>query len=170
MIRQAGATVAQLIGGTAREIAEVGVRDGKHAWGLLCAFPLAHLTLVDHYRPYAEPGFAWPEALQDQYYAETFRRFFRDRHRVTLMTRTSVQAAGLFPEGFFDFVYIDAGHDQAACDLDLWWPKIRPGGFLGGHDYDLVWPEVIRAVDAFVVAHGLTVSAANYDWLVQKSC
>lgn len=171
MIRQAGATVAQLIGSTAREIAEIGVRDGQHAWGLFCAFPSAHLTLVDHYRAYSEPGFGWPQELQDKYYVDTFHRFFRDRHRVTFMTRTSEQSAALFPEEFFDFVYVDAGHDyiSAQADLKLWWPKIRRGGFLGGHDYDLVWPEVIQAVNEFVDYYKLSLSAANCDWLVQKS-
>jgi hypothetical protein len=169
MIRQAGATVAQLLGGTAREIVEVGVRDGKHAWGMLCAFPLAHLTLVDHYQPYSEPGFSWPVELQDQYYADTFHRFFRDRQRVTFLTRTSLQAAALFPQAFFDFVYVDAGHDYASASADMaaWWPKIRPGGFLGGHDYDAGWPDVIRAVNEFVAAHGLVLDAYG-DWLVQK--
>jgi predicted O-methyltransferase YrrM len=39
--------------------------------------------------------------------------------------------------GSFDFVYIDARHDYASAleDIRDWWPKVRRGGILAGHDY-----------------------------------
>jgi hypothetical protein len=36
-----------------------------------------------------------------------------------------------------DVAYIDSSHDTASVlrDLQQWWPRIRPGGLLSGHDY-----------------------------------
>jgi hypothetical protein len=49
----------------------------------------------------------------------------------------SWKAAASFPDDYFDFVYIDAGHDyHSVCkDLEAWWPKLKPGGLFAGHDY-----------------------------------
>jgi len=50
---------------------------------------------------------------------------------------TSVRAANLFQAGGVDFCFIDADHSYESVmeDLRTWWPKIRPGGVLAGHDY-----------------------------------
>jgi hypothetical protein len=38
--------------------------------------------------------------------------------------------ASQFADGFFDFIYIDAGHSykEVMADLHGWWPKLRVGG------------------------------------------
>jgi len=47
-----------------------------------------------------------------------------------------------------DLVFIDALHDYESVmqDISLWWPKVRQGGILAGHDYNHKWPGVERAV------------------------
>jgi len=56
-----------------------------------------------------------------------------------------------YEDGYFDFVYIDAGHNyEDVCkDIDAWMPKIKKGGILSGHDYwlDMQNPGVVKAVD-----------------------
>ncbi len=34
-----------------------------------------------------------------------------------------------------DFVYIDGRHAQVDLDVKLWSPKIKSGGYIGGHDF-----------------------------------
>lgn len=49
-----------------------------------------------------------------------------------------------------DFVYIDGEHSYESCkiDIELWLPKIKINGFIGGHDYLLkCFPGVVKAVD-----------------------
>ncbi len=60
----------------------------------------------------------------------------------------TADAAALVPDGWADFVFIDAGHSYEAArqDIALWTPKVRAGGWLGGHDYHPKFPGVIRAV------------------------
>ena len=50
---------------------------------------------------------------------------------------TSDACAALYGDGRFDFVYVDAGHDRRSVlgDLARWWPKLRAGGVMAGHDY-----------------------------------
>ena len=61
----------------------------------------------------------------------------RYRSRVRVVRNLSVQAAAMFEDAHFDWVYIDALHtkDALLADLHAWWPKVRPGGLVAGDDY-----------------------------------
>jgi hypothetical protein len=67
----------------------------------------------------------------------------------TVHWMATADAAPLVPDGWADFVFIDAGHSYEAVrqDIELWADKVRPGGWLGGHDYHPKFPGVIRAVN-----------------------
>jgi len=58
----------------------------------------------------------------------------------------SQRSADLFHDQSVDFCFIDACHRYEAVKADLaaWWPKIKPGGVLAGHDLD--YEPVARAV------------------------
>jgi hypothetical protein len=60
-----------------------------------------------------------------------------------IMVRASSQiASNMFQDNSLDFVYIDANHayDFVKQDIELWYPKVKKGGYLWGHDYiDLDW-------------------------------
>ena len=49
----------------------------------------------------------------------------------------SVDATGKFSDGSLDFVYLDGDHrhDTVVADLAAWIPKLKPSGFIGGHDW-----------------------------------
>lgn len=49
----------------------------------------------------------------------------------------SVTTARKFKDGYFDWIYLDARktQDQVMADMRAWWPKLRSGGFFGGHYY-----------------------------------
>jgi predicted O-methyltransferase YrrM len=49
----------------------------------------------------------------------------------------SVISADLFPDEFFDFIFIDADHSYEAVvkDIQSWWPKIKKGGIFAGDDF-----------------------------------
>merc|ERR1711862_107272 len=50
---------------------------------------------------------------------------------------SSVGAADSFEENSLDVVYIDGDHKwwSVLQDIVAWWPKVRPGGFMMGHDF-----------------------------------
>jgi predicted O-methyltransferase YrrM len=55
----------------------------------------------------------------------------------TLIVDDSVKAAGKIADGALDFVFIDGDHSYEGVKRDLaaWLPKVKPGGWLMGHDY-----------------------------------
>lgn len=80
----------------------------------------------------------------------------------------SSAAAQLFNDDEVDFCFIDASHvsEDVQRDINAWWPKIKPGGVLGGHDY--MWKSVKSVVDKFVNAHKLTLVAEGNCWKITK--
>lgn len=49
----------------------------------------------------------------------------------------STECVKFFPDASLDFVYIDARHDRLGVleDLKAYWPKVKRGGVIAGHDY-----------------------------------
>jgi hypothetical protein len=89
---------------------------------------------------------------------------------VSLIVAPSTRAARLFAPGTVEFAFIDAGHDYQSVlsDLAAWWPRIRPGGALAGHDYSSEWPGVVKAVHDFFGRPSLHAPPCPHCWLVAK--
>lgn len=53
-----------------------------------------------------------------------------------------------FKDNSIDFIYIDADHtyESVKRDIELFIPKLKNGGIIGGHDYSNSWPGVKQAV------------------------
>ena len=110
---------------------------------------------------------------------EAMRRVGKFPGRASIVRQTSDVAATMFPEQFFDWVYVDGNHHepQISRDLDTWWTKVKKGGLFGGHDYyNVNTPEyrcdVKSAVDSFVKKHSLylrtTMGDGDKSWWVIK--
>ncbi len=56
---------------------------------------------------------------------------------IQIIRKMSQDAVAGFPDHFFNWVYIDGNHyyDFVRQDLETWFPKVKPGGFLTGDDY-----------------------------------
>lgn len=72
----------------------------------------------------------------------------------TLLRMTFAQALDVFPDGFFDFIYIDGyahtGEEGGRTMID-WYAKLRVGGIMAGDDYHAEkWPLVVWGVNHFV--------------------
>lgn len=74
-----------------------------------------------------------------------------------------------------DVVYIDASHEynDVKKDIEIYWNKIKSGGFLTGHDYHHspdVWPGVKRAVDEFMEKSAINdiILFPDTSWLIRK--
>ena len=54
-----------------------------------------------------------------------------------IIEKPSQVAAEEFEDDSLDCVYIDADHSYAGCtaDIKFWYPKVRVGGIISGHDY-----------------------------------
>lgn len=65
--------------------------------------------------------------------------------------KLSAEAAADFPDGSVDLVFVDADHERAGClaDIVAWWPKLREGGVMLGHDYLPKYGVPAAVADAF---------------------
>lgn len=74
--------------------------------------------------------------------------------QLRILKSSSVEAAPIFWDGYFDLIYIDADHtyESVVQDIKAWMPKVRKGGILAGHDYTPKMRknhQVKAAVDSF---------------------
>jgi len=139
--------------------AEVGVYDGAFSWYILREWKGARLYSVDPWQFQSNVKLDLSNVNQkehDEAYASCCATLTEYGQRSKILREFSVNAAAKFQDGFLDFVYIDARHDyrSVTADLNAWYPKVKVGGIIAGHDYkdsfirkNLV--EVKRAADNF---------------------
>jgi len=147
--------------------AEVGVYEGINAKFMLLGCNKLKLYLVDDWSNivvYTGGPRQSPETMQViQGIAKFNLRTCCSDDRVTFTGKNSADSAKDFPDGFFDYVYIDGDHlyESVKLDLQLWYPKVKKGGVLGGHDVLMV--EVSTALDEFIRENKIDVNAWGKD-------
>ena len=128
------------------------------------------------------------KAEQEEIYRDAMTRLKPFESVIDVKRMTTVEASRTVPDESLDYVYVDARHDYCATyeDIDLWWPKLKPGGILAGHDYLYAEQERVQdwslcengtrhrgavrgAVEDFAKRHGLSISATFGDPLVNSS-
>lgn len=143
--------------------AEVGVFGGDHAVRLLETVSIWRLYLVDSYIAY--------DQFDEKTLAAAKTRAHRKMQkypRAQFLELPSVDAAPTVD--CLDFCYIDGAHDydSVKSDIEAWWPRLKPGGILGGHDFDPANQPVIQAVIEFAVRERLKLYALDPDWWIFK--
>ena len=154
--------------GLVGQAVEIGVAEGGFSFYLLDRWPgtcyqidpWVHLASKD-YQDYCNQDMV----EQERRFALVIEKSKQYQGRSRPMRMFSDAAVILFPDNFFDFVYIDANHklEYIRQDIEMWWPKVKPGGIFAGHDYlDGVITSgdygVKTAVNEFVQANNLGAS------------
>lgn len=82
----------------------------------------------------------------------------------------SPEAAESYEDDSLDFVWIDALHTYEHCRADIlaWLPKIRDGGYIGGHDY-AEENGIARAVDELLPHREIYQGELVKSWLARVS-
>lgn len=85
---------------------------------------------------------------------------------ITPLKMTSHEASRLYADNSLPFVFLDAAHDYENVKQDIldWWPKIKPGHILAGHD---IYHNGVRT--AVNEIFGTNYSIDNDSWLYVKS-
>ncbi len=135
--------------------AEIGVEKGRYSEVLCMANPNLHLYSIDPWIDTAyEQGIPDGQASFSSAYEITQRRLapYPNCH---IVRKTSAEALDDFDDNSLDFVYIDANHDfpNFVFDLHNWIKKVKEGGIVSGHDYQVMsyskFNHVKRALDAY---------------------
>jgi predicted O-methyltransferase YrrM len=125
---------------SARQVLEIGVWKGEFAAHILTECPsVIRYFMIDPWRQLD----AWNKPFNvdrstfDAVYAEALSRtdFASDRREI-LRGRT-VDVIDAIPDGTLDVAYIDGDHTLRGIAIDMIraYPKVRPGGILGGDDF-----------------------------------
>lgn len=177
----------------AKTFVEVGCKEGRTCGALLKEFPELRVIAIDPWAPVPnsdEDYKGWDfEAIEREFWENVGAA----KDRVTMLRRTSESASDCFNvesdvarailytsengmnaaqfEVFdpIDIVFIDAAHDHdnVIADIHAWWPIVRSGGYLCGHDYQHKFPGVMRAVaDCFPLLR--VAVCPDSVWVVQK--
>lgn len=58
---------------------------------------------------------------------------------IEIIQKPSIEGSMEFLDNSLDFIFIDADHRYSKFknDLKVWYPKLKKGGILAGHDYDI---------------------------------
>lgn len=137
------------------KICEVGVWRGEFMKNVLRVSPniteywaIDPYTLIPNPETYREQNQAvMPQVQWDNLYIKVIKQVRNDL-RAKIIRSTSLDVVKIIPDGYFDLVFLDGDHRYEAClqDIKAWWPKVRKGGWISGHDHNKKSPGVKRAV------------------------
>jgi hypothetical protein len=141
---------------------EIGVASGRNARSMLEELPIKRLWLIDPYN--SEDGSSSKEDA-----VKSLSKF----GQVVFVFKPSEEAVESM--GIVDFVYIDGNHDYSAVqkDIELYYPCIEAGGVIGGHDFTVYYPGVVKAANEFAEKHACTLGVNFFirppDWWIIKT-
>lgn len=145
---------------------EVGVYQGEAMRQFMDSGKFRRYFGVDFWSGnFVDPNKAFLEGVED---AELVFDNVSKPYPVVKMKMTSEEASTYFKDGVFDFIYLDGNHNYEFIrqDIDIWWPKVKSGGYFGGHDYsNLACGGVKKAVDE---TFGQQYAYPDMSWVVKK--
>ncbi len=115
-----------------RDVLEVGSYRGLSAWGM--AMTAKSLMCVDTFR-------ACTNGQRQENELTTLFAFMdatsRYKNVANFVGTSEVAATEKWVADEYDMIFIDAMHtyEDVKADINRWWPRVRSGGVLVGHDY-----------------------------------
>ena len=148
---------------------EIGVAGGDNSKSMLKNLNMKMLYLVDPYISYedgvtthSEHFIAGLKCVNDT---------LAILPNVTFIRKKSENATKEIPNNL-DFVYIDGNHSYESVkkDITFYYPKVKVGGFIGGHDFESRFVGLCSAVMEFAEENNLilTGGAGRNDWWIKK--
>ena len=125
---------------------ELGVAEGEFSERIL------RETQNSNFYLYSVDMWAGDRGHDVAQYSRVINRLDKYKNRNSVIKLTFDEALPLFPDNYFDFIYVDGyahtGEENGKTFYD-WFPKLKNGGIMAGDDYHDNWPLVKNAVDLF---------------------
>lgn len=153
---------------------EIGVDSAETSVRLLSELSIKKLYLIDPYINYG--NFSGGGVLEDNSIAERCKRTAEERlkgyeNKIVWIIDFAENCVDRLEDNL-DFVYLDGNHryEYIKKDIELYYPKVKSGGMLAGHDYKNNEPGVILAVKESLTELGIeTFRQSNWDWWIIKN-
>lgn len=154
-------------------IAEIGVFMGDFSQHILDTCHPHELYLIDLWKQQTGKYECDPTNKEplEQYYEDVCKRF-QNALEVRIVRKYSLVAAAMFPDHFFDWIYLDCDHtyDSVKNDWFAWKPKVKKGGWFAGHDWTdgcCAWVEVKQALTDCGVVPDIITDEEWPSWAVK---
>jgi len=149
--------------------AEIGVLKGENAEKILETLNIKKLFLVDPFIEYIDGNEALYSGAACSYSKKIAIKRLKNFSNIEWVFKTSDKAVNNIPDSL-DFVYIDANHNYEFVknDIESYYPKVRIGGVLGGHDFSGDYLGVVQAVIEFTKSKNLEFFTKNNEWWIVK--
>ena len=156
------------------KIAEIGIEHGRL---LRIIFRSSCKNIIKEYwaiDPWKPLGLKYGRTIGYRTRRDWFNIYLRVSEymvwfkQLRVLRMNSLDAAEkIFPDEYFDLVYIDADHsfDAVSDDIKAWWPKVRINGYLAGHDYNI--GSVQNAVNKYLTNIEI-MKHQSRSWITQK--
>ena len=124
----------------ARQVAEIGVYRGRFAARMLADCPaIETYYMVDPWRnleDWNKPANTSDDAFE-RIFREAMERTSAHEAKRVVLRGTTTEVIDRVPDSSVDFAYIDGDHTLRGITIDLIrvFPKVRPGGWIGGDDF-----------------------------------
>lgn len=165
--------------------AEIGVWEGDFSARILEVNKPRSLHLVDPWKHESDEVYksacyggkkATDQEQMDAVYNRVAKRFAPQIQAGTVVIHRSpsAEAVSAFADGYFDWIYIDGNHlyEFVKLDLELWYPKVKSGGYITGDDYvEGRWWKggVKKAVDEFAARIDRQPTILGKQFILKKS-
>jgi hypothetical protein len=146
---------------------EIGVGFGLNAKNILRTLNMKMLYLIDPYIPYDDGD--TPNTKVYLNGLEIVKKELAVFPNITFIHKTSEDAVNDVPSEI-DFCYIDGNHnyEYVKKDIENYYPKIKSGGVIGGHDFSVGFIGVCKAVIDFATKYQLKLYGKRDDWWTIK--
>ena len=149
-------------------LAEIGVAEGHHAYGILTHLDVKKLYLID---PYIYHGNNVKKKNVENRVVYMQKLLKRWEDKIVFIRKPSSEAAVEIPDEILDAIYVDGNHTRpyVLSDLELYYPKVKPGGLVSGHDF-VSGSDVEKVVVYFAEQVGIeeVVISGRNNWAMHK--
>lgn len=140
--------------------AEIGVAQGNFSEDICSKWSPSLHYLVDCWGTLDTTGDgAFHQLWHNMNYHTMLWKMHPFEHFITVLRGITWDVAKQVPDNSLDIAYLDAGHryEDVKRDLEAWYPKVKPGAVMAGHDYINPAYGVRQAVEEFAMYHALKV-------------
>lgn len=145
-------------------VCEIGVQYGNHALELLKHLNITAFYAVDPYEKYDD--YKGDGSYERTTKAEGIMVKKLERYPVYFIKERSDSVE--IPS--CDMIYVDGNHyyDYVLADMEKFYPLVKEGGILAGHDIGHEKYDVSEALQEFCKRHSLKFRAIGCDWIIIK--
>jgi len=155
---------------------EIGVAKGNFARTVLSQWKGSKYSMIDAHEAQDPEVYREDQPNDWQDWKNHCLKICEEDKRAELITAYSPTAADNFKMGSLDLAYLDSNHayGHVMSEMDAFWPKVKIGGIMGGHDFlsnteGGAWIEVDRAVERWAKEHGVVFYVCPCSsWFIHK--